>query len=317
MSTSTDLVTYPITVEAIAETKAKYAGLSCDTPAGYEQVRLAIAHVRTTRVAVEDRRVALKADALAYGRLVDSRAKEITALLLEIEEPLKAKKAAVDDEKARIKAEAEAVKLRALEAEIAANRARQEEEARLVREAEEKRIAEERAFLEAERAKLAEAQSKLDAERKAEQDRIDAAARAERERIDAEREKLAAERRAEEDRQRAEREEIEAERKAVAAEREKAERAEFERQAVERAKREAAEEAERCRATKAAREAERLRLMPDLDKLTAYAAAIRALPEPDLIDLVLDEKMRTATDRLGEAADYLDEVVAGWQAVAS
>lgn len=309
MSTSADLVTYPVNPAEIAETKAKYAALSCDTPQGYEQVRLAIAHVRTTRVAVEDRRVALKADALAYGRLVDSRAKEITALLLEIEEPLKAKKAAVDDEKARIKAEAEAAKLRALEAEIAANRARQEEEARLVREAEEKRIAEERAALEAERAKLAEAQAKLDAERKAEQDRIDAAARAERERIDAEREKLATERRAEEDRQRAEREKIEAERKAIAAEREKAERSEFERRAREKAEREAVEKIERDRLAAEKRAAEIAALRPDLDKIAAFSAEIRGLRFPVLSDAMLVKKAGDAWTALGDIADDLDAFV--------
>ncbi len=309
MSTSAELVTYPVTVAAIAETKAKYAGLSCDTPAGYEEVRLAIAHVRTTRVAVEDRRVALKADALAYGRLVDSKAKEITAMLLEIEEPLKAKKAAVDDEKARIKAEAEAVKLRALEAEIAANRARQEEEARLVREAEEKRLAEERAAIEAERAKLAEAQAKLDAERKAEQDRIDTAARIERERIDAEREKLAAERRVEEDRQRVEREKIEAERRAVAAEREKAERAEFERQAKIRAEQEAIEKIERERVAAEKRAAELAALRPDLEKVAAFAAQVRALKPPDLEDEGLEEEMGPVLIELKQVTDALDGIV--------
>lgn len=312
MSQSADLVTYPTNPAEIAETKAKYAALSCDTPAGYEQVRLAIAHVRTTRVAVEDRRVALKADALAYGRLVDSRAKEITALLLEIEEPLKAKKAAVDDEKARVKAEAEAVKLRALEAEIAANRARQEEEARLVREAEEKRIAEERATLEAERAKLAEAQAKLDAERKAEADRVESERKAEYSRQTAEREKLAAERRAEEDRQRAEREKIEAERKAVAAEREKAERAEFERQAREKAEREAVEKIERDRIAAAEREAERIRLLPDLEKVAAYVANVRAIAPPAVLSVHLAvelgataREIEMATDRLASAVESL------------
>lgn len=309
MSTSADLVTYPVNPAEIAETKAKYAALSCDTPQGYEQVRLAIAHVRSTRTAVEDRRVALKADALAYGRLVDSRAKEITALLLEIEEPLKAKKAAVDDEKARIKAEAEAAKLRALEAEIAANRARQEEEARLVREAEEKRIAEERAALEAERAKLAEAQAKLDAERQAEQARIDAAARAERERIDAEREKLAAERRAEEDRQRVEREKLEAERRAVAAEREKAERAEFERQAREKAEREAVEKIERDRLAAEKRAAEIAALRPDLDKIAAFSAEIRALVPPEMADNRLTRQMLAPVAALARVADELDDLV--------
>lgn len=283
MSTSADLVTYSVTAAEIEETKARYAALSCETPKGYEEVRLAIASVRDARVAVEKRRVELKADALAYGRLVDSRAKELTGMLLEIEEPLKAKKQAVDDEKARVKAEAEAAKLRALEAAIAANRARQEEEARLVREAEEKRLAEERAALEAERAKLAEAQAALEAARKAEEDRLAAARRAEEER-------LAAERRAEEDRQRAERAKIEEERKAVAAAREAQERAEFERQAKARAEREAAEKIERERIEAERREAERVRLMPDLDKVMTFAESILSLTAPE----VTDERLREA-----------------------
>lgn len=284
MSGSAELVTYPVTVEAIAEAKAKYAGLSCDTPAGYEQVRLAIAHVRTTRVAVEDRRVALKADALAYGRLVDSRAKEITALLVEIEEPLKAKKQAVDDEKARARAEAEAAKLRALEAEIAARRAAQEEEARLVREAEEKRLAEERAALEAERAKLAEAQAaleaaraaeaaawkraeaeriaRMEAERKAEADRIEAAARAERDRLEAER-------RAEAERQRAERDRIAAEKRA----------------------------------------AEIAALRPDLEKIAAFSAQIRALVPPEMADPRLTRELIAPSAALARVADDLDDLV--------
>lgn len=255
MSESAALVTYAVTEEQIAETKARYAALSCDTPKGYEEVRLAIAEVRDARVAVEKRRVELKADALAYGRLVDSKAKELTAMLLEIEEPLKAKKQAVDDEKARIRAEAEAAKRAAIEAAIAAKRAEEEEKARLAREAEEKRLAEERAALEAERAKLVEAQAALEAARKAEEDRRETerkaeeaklaeARKAEEDRLaairKAEEERLAAERRAEEERQRTERAAIEAERKAAAAAREAQERAEFERQAKLRAEREAA-----------------------------------------------------------------------------
>lgn len=303
MSTSSDLVTYSVTAAEIAAKKAEFAGLSCDTPKGYEEVRLAIASVRDVRVAVEKRRVELKADALAYGRLVDSRAKELTGMLLEIEEPLKAKKDAVDAEKARVKAEAEAEKLRALQAVVAANLARQEEEARVAREAGEKRMAEERAALEAERAKLAEAQAALDAARKAEEDRIVAARRAEEER-------LAAERRAEEDRQRAERAKIEEERRTVAAEREKAERAEFERQAKARAEKEAAEKTERDRIAAEQREAERVRLMPDLEKVAAFAESIRAIASPPLADPDMEDAVLLAMSGLDDIACELDRAVA-------
>ena len=297
--TSAALVTYSVTPAEIAATRERYAALSCSTPRGYEEVRLAIASVRDARVAIERRRVELKADALAYGRLVDSKAKELTALLLEIEEPLKAKKQAVDDEKARIKAEAEAARRAVIEAELAAKRAAEEEAARLVREAEEKRLAEERAALEAERAKLAEAQAALEAARKAEADRIES------------------ERKAEYSRQQAERERLEAERKAVAEAREAQERAEFERQAKIRAEREAAEELERDRITKAQRAAELAALRPDLEKIAAFAEEIRALKAPELIDIVLSENVDSALDKLEGVAAYLDGIVSGWQAVAA
>lgn len=304
------LVTYAVTEEQIAETNARYAALSCDTPKGYEEVRLAIAEVRDARVAVEKRRVELKADALAYGRLVDSKAKELTAMLLEIEEPLKAKKQAVDDEKARIRAEAEAAKRAAIEAEIATRRAEEEEKARLVREAEERRLAEVRAALEAERAKLAEAQAALEAARKAEEDRREAERKAEEERLAAirraEEERLAVERRAEEERQRAERAALEAERKAVAAAREAQERAEFERQAKLRAEREAAEKAERAK--REATEAEARR--PDVEKVRTFAAQLREIAMPTVNDAVLADALVVAWDALGSIADELERAAA-------
>ncbi len=318
VSASAQLVTYSPSVAEIASWKAKYAPLSTDTPEGYEEVRLAIAHVRDTRVAVEKRRVELKADALAYGRLVDSEAKRFTVLLLEIEEPLKTKKAAVDDEKARKKAEEEAARSRAIEAEIAAKRAKEEAEARVAREAEEKRLAEERAALAAERVRLAAVQAKIDADRKAEaervetarraeQKRLDEAAAAERARIDAEREKLAAERRAEEERQRAGRQALETERRRVAAEREAAERAEFERQAKARAEKEAAEEIERDRVEKTRREAERAALLPDVEKLVAFADEIRALNAPAVKSEKVGEVVTWASNSLETLAESIED----------
>ena len=321
MSESAALVTYSVTEEQIAETKARYAALSCDTPKGYEEVRLAIAEVRDARVAVEKRRVELKADALAYGRLVDSRAKALTALLVEIEEPLKAKKQAVDDEKARLRAEAEAAKRAAIEAEIAAKRAEEEAQARLVREAEERRLAEERAAIEAERAKLAEAQAALEAARKAEEERRENERRAEEAKLadarkaeeerfaairKAEEERLAAERRAEEERQRAERAAIEAERKAVAAAREAQERAELERQAKLRAEREAVENAEREKREAAEAEARR----PDVEKVRTFAAQLREIAMPTVNDPVLADALLVAWDALGSIADELERAAA-------
>lgn len=102
------VIQYNITDSAIAKMKEKYKGLKItdlkDTK-GYEEVRLAIADVRTRRTAVEDKRVELKKDALEFGRKVDKEAKRITALLLKIEDPLKAEKKRIDDEADRIKEE--------------------------------------------------------------------------------------------------------------------------------------------------------------------------------------------------------------------
>jgi hypothetical protein len=310
---SAQLVTYDVSEAWISQTRTNFQDLSAATPGGYEEVRLAIANVRDVRVAIEKRRVELKADALSYGRLVDSEAKRFTTLLLEIEDPLRAKKAAIDDVAARKKAEAETEKIRAVEAEIAANRAKQEAEARAVREAEEKRLDEERAKLNAERA-VFEAKQKaendrIEAARKAEQERFDSAARAEHARIDAEREKLAAERRQEEERQRAQRQALEAEERRILAERVKAERAEFERQAKARAEAEAAEKVERDRIEKAKREAELAALLPDLEKVDLFIAAIRALTAPDVIDVNLDEELFGFMDDLEALAVRLEAVV--------
>lgn len=290
-ATVAPLVKYDVNEAAIAKTREECAALTCDTPHGYEAVRVAIGHLRTTRVAIEKRRVELKADALAFGRLVDSEAKRLTALIEEVEEPLKAKKALIDDEAARVKREAEAEKLRALEAEIAANRARQEAEAKALRDAEEARLAAERKALEAERAALAE--ERRQAEEKAAEARavLEAAERVEAAKREAERAKLADERRAEEerlraarqaeeDRQRIEREAIEEERRKVGAEREKAERAEFERQAKIKAEAEAVAKAERDRLEAAERQARIDALKPDVEKVRAFAQAIRELTPP-------------------------------------
>lgn len=279
-TTPAPLVTYDVTEAQIAAIREECAGLAADTPQGYESVRIAIGKLRTTRVAIEKRRVELKADALAFGRLVDSEARRFTTLLEQIEEPLKAKKAVIDDEAARVKREADEAKVRALEAEIAANRARQEAEAKALRDAEEQRLVDERKAIEAERAALAEERRQAEADAAEARAAREAAERVEADRLAAERAKLAEERRVEEERQRAEREAIEAERLAVAAARQKAEREEFERQARITAEREAVERVERERLAAAERQARLDALKPDIEKVRAFAVTIRALAAP-------------------------------------
>jgi hypothetical protein len=99
------VVQYDVTESAIAEMKEKYSGLTIKTPADYKVVMSAISTVSKIRVDVEKARKMFKADALEYGQKVDAEAKRITGLLLEVEEPLRAKRQAVDDAKARKEAE--------------------------------------------------------------------------------------------------------------------------------------------------------------------------------------------------------------------
>lgn len=303
MTPGSELVTYDVSEAQIAETRAKYAALTADTPAGYEDVRLAIAFCRETRVSIEKRRVELKADALAFGRLVDTEAKRWTALLEEIEEPLRLKKSAVDDEKARVKAEAEAAKVRAIEAELQAKREQEEAERRAAREAEEARLAEERA-------RLAEERRLLDAQR-AEQEEIARKARAEEEaRVADERAKMAAERKEAEAKQRAEREAIEKDRRKVAEERERAERTEFERQAKIKAEKDAAAKVEREALEAAQRQARIDALKPDAEKIRAFTAAIRELKVPTVKTKAAREMVSSAVLSLNSTADTLDSTLA-------
>lgn len=296
------LIRYDVTKADIRKKGKEYAALTFDTPANYEQGRRAIAVLRETRVAIEAKRKDLKAESLEYGRRVDSVASELTDLILEFEEPLKAKKKAVDDEKARIKAEKEAEEKRLLEEQVRAEREAEEARLKAEREAEEARV---RAEREAEQAKLAAERAALEAERaelqrlrdEAEAARREAeeAARVERDRIAAEQERVEAARRAEQDRiaaeQRAAQAKLDEERRAFEAERERMRLEEEQRQARIRAEEDAKAQAERDRiAAEEARVAEAERqaalarrleaLRPDREKLCAYAQALHAVPVP-------------------------------------
>jgi len=104
---------------ALLETaRAEWVGLDpAAGPEAYEKTRLAVAKLRGARGKVEGRRKELKADHLAAGRRIDSVAKHLTEMIEAIEEPLAAKKKAVDDEEARRKFEAENAARLAKEAE--------------------------------------------------------------------------------------------------------------------------------------------------------------------------------------------------------
>jgi hypothetical protein len=93
-ASSKQVVKYPVTLAKIAKLEEEYREIPDDLTikANYELVRKRATHLRTLRGEVEKRRKELKADALAYGKLVDSTAKEITERLFAIEEPIATKK---------------------------------------------------------------------------------------------------------------------------------------------------------------------------------------------------------------------------------
>lgn len=280
------LVVYPISEREIADAAARFAGLTADTKDGYEEVRVAIGHLRTTRSAIEKRRVELKADALDYGRKVDAVAKRLTTLVSDIEEPLKAKKDAVDAEAARVKREAERGELLALEAKLKAEREAEEAKRRADRQAEEER-------LRVEAARLAEQKAADEIERR----RVAEEQRAAQAKIDAERATLDEQRRALETEQR------------------EARRAEAERQRVARVEQEAKDKAERDRVAAeqaqavAAAEAARLESMrPDIEKVRAWGKAIFDFgPSAPLVESTeAQEALAWAVGRLEFVANALE-----------
>lgn len=99
--------------DVIAKLAAEYGGLTIagvDDKAGYAEVATARKHCKSLRTKVEKRRKELKADALAFSRAVDGRARELREQLEPIENGLKEKEDAY----------LEAVRLEKLRAERAA-----------------------------------------------------------------------------------------------------------------------------------------------------------------------------------------------------
>ncbi len=98
-------IQYPVVLDAIKALATEYMPLKINgilDKEGQMIVRTARLDVRKHRVAVEHKRKALKADALKYGRTVDSAAKMLTEPLVAIEDHLIAEEKTVKDEIARI-----------------------------------------------------------------------------------------------------------------------------------------------------------------------------------------------------------------------
>lgn len=266
------------------------------TPEGYKHVAKVLRAAVGARNAIDRRRLDCGTDAREWIARVNKEGHRlIERVTNEIEAPLRAAKAKVDDEAARIVREAEEkviAERRAIEqaehdrltaereAAIAANRAEAErlrdEHAKLEqeRQVERERMAEERAKYQAE----------VDAERKAYEEQSRIAKQEERET----RERVAAEHRAAQAK-------IDAERKLIDDERERLNRIKFEQEERERAEQRAAERVKRqaedaarakvegervakAEADELAAEAQRINAsLPDLEKIRQFGEAIRVL----------------------------------------
>lgn len=103
-------IRYEQTAEEIAAKVATLSELRIDgleDKEGYEAVRSGRLELKAIRVAIENRRKALKADSLEYGRKVDAMASQLKGMIEPTERKLEDEEKRIDDEKARIKREAE------------------------------------------------------------------------------------------------------------------------------------------------------------------------------------------------------------------
>lgn len=194
---ATRVIKYPIAEAAISKMADEFMPLTIDgieDKDGFKAVHDARMIVKNHRVAVEKTRKELKADALAYGRSVDSEAKRLTEMLTPIEEHLTAEETAINDAKELLRQQAAAAarqqledrlaKLNAVNAVVSVSKLEEmseddfamlletatirfnEQQAAEAKIAEEKRIAEEQEKAEraAEAQRLAEEKARLDAE---------------------------------------------------------------------------------------------------------------------------------------------------------
>lgn len=344
-----ELIKFHVADAAIAELSAKYAPLKVNGV--HDQAGLAAVHearmtVKGLRVDVEKTRVALKADALEYGRKVDAEAKRLIGLLTPIESRLEEEETAVAREKERMKEEERRKKQAALQVRIDAldacrafanatavaemseeqfaaflkeaqakyqQKLADDAEAERLRRAEDARLAAEREELqrqreaqEAEAKARREAAEKREAEMRAELAKAKAAQEEEAKRV--------------RDEQEAERRKLEAERRAIELEKAKAEAAEKARLETEariaREKAEAEENARRAKAEAelraAAIEAARVRaeaLRPDREKLLKVADAVEALEIPKVGNEAIDAAEHIG-DILRDAAEAIRSTVA-------
>jgi len=316
-----------LTTEAIAELSKRYMPLTInglEDKKGYDAVHQARMDIKNRRIVVEKKRKKMKEKALIFERAVDAEANRIKGLLEPIETHLEAQETAIDQEKARIKAEAEKREQERIQARInrlfemgcrfdgqkfslpfapdgfflpqaLAKTAADEQfevfcqEFQKLIDAENARIAEEERLRKEEEARLAKVREEQEAEAK----RLAEIARKQEEEAariraeaEAERKRLEDERKAAEDKIRAEREAIDKEKRAIAEAKAKEEAEKKHQAELEQARKEAAEKARKEEEDRVKREAE--------EKAAAEAEAKKF------------EEMKPDKEKLLKLADALD-----------
>ena len=190
-----ELIVFNEVAATLAEYKAENEKLVFDyrDPEGEKQARSHIANLRKVKTKISDVHKEAKADALAFGRALDGKKREligeVDGMIAVHKDPLDAieaeKQAIIDAENQRI-IEAEAKRVADLEAREAAVRAEEEklaaEKAKAERVEREKRIAEEAAAQAKQRAEQ-QAKAEADAKELAEKRRIEFDAFIEKKRI--------------------------------------------------------------------------------------------------------------------------------------
>lgn len=333
--TAKPVILFSVTPERIEAMKGQFAALTIngiDDKAGYKAVHEARILCVTARRDVEKQRNNMLEESREYTRKVNSDAKQLTAMIVDIESRLEVKQQAIDDAKAKIQQERdEAVfleRLEKLKPYPQTNRSEVILRAMTATQfddylADAIKADEDRKAREAEQARIAEA-NRIEAERlaaeRAELQRIAAEQEAERKRVQAIEDEARAKERAELERQRKEQAEaqakIDAENARIAkaeleaanakviakAKAEAAERARVETE--ERLKREAAEaEAKRVAEEAAAKRAEALK--PIRDRLLKFADDVLRLETPDTtpeIDAAVLAVLNGAADAIRKIA---------------
>jgi len=168
---------FQVDTAAIEAAKLRYSEVDPTTKEGYALAIEGRALFRDTRIGIDKRRKELKADALAYGKRVDSVASQLTALVKPTEDALSAKIHDVDNAKAAAK-----------EAELAAKAEAERQRLLAEQEAERKRNAEDREAIAKEKAALAELKATQDREA---QERLEAEERERQAREQEERQRAA------------------------------------------------------------------------------------------------------------------------------